>query len=275
MNPTLDLESNFTWVSSFPPFHQHAFPECVNVSRCSDNWLRRRSCVCLTLPGAARLSALANKDSETRSNFYILYIYIWFNSSTNPSPSHRVWIRFYTFPCGKGFKRGLQPELKSLFYMIFSFFFSWRNMVIFACKCPFEAWRSDNERWTLCLRLGNYYNFINKALLTAISLSTVGLHIFTIHLSKYETVFFIIYQPPSISQTSTKVPVSSCICSSVCFFFSFLHSNWSNYRQSRQRKTTTNKPTTGTAAAAPLCHPRWCINTDSSPRVGCKESIRS
>lgn len=172
MNPTLDLESNFTWISSFPPFHQHAFPECVNVSRCSDNWPRRRSFVCLTLPGAARLSAPANKDSETRSNSYILYIYIWFNSSTNPSPSHRVWIRFYTFPCGEGFKCGLQPELKSLFYMIFSFF-SWRNMVIFACKCPFEAWRSDNERWTLCLRLGNYYNFINKALLTAVSLSTV------------------------------------------------------------------------------------------------------
>lgn len=27
--------------------------------------------------------------------------------------------QFYTFPSGEGFKRGLQPELKSLFYTIF------------------------------------------------------------------------------------------------------------------------------------------------------------
>lgn len=32
--------------------------------------------MCLTLPGAARLSAPANKDSDTRSNLYIFYIYV-------------------------------------------------------------------------------------------------------------------------------------------------------------------------------------------------------
>lgn len=72
--------------------------------------------------GAVRLSALTNKDSETRSNLF--FIYILFNSSTNSSLSLSDSFAsclnpFYTFPSGEGFKRGLQPVLKSVFYMIF------------------------------------------------------------------------------------------------------------------------------------------------------------
>lgn len=129
---TLLLESIFILISSFL-FSIYFFIFLFLYSylstnvhsqncRCLDYWLRRWGCVCLTLPGAARLSAPTNKDSETRSNLYIFYIYVCFNSFTNPSPSFRVWIHFYTFPCGEGFKRGLQPELKSLFYMIFYVF---------------------------------------------------------------------------------------------------------------------------------------------------------
>lgn len=72
--------------------------------------------------GAVRLSALTNKASEMRSN--LSFIYILFNSSTNSSLSLSdsfAWCLnpFYRFPSGEGFKRGLQPVLKSVFYMIF------------------------------------------------------------------------------------------------------------------------------------------------------------
>lgn len=97
----------------------------------------RRSCVASAVPGslfqlakasaawdggAVRLSALTNKDSEMRSNLF--FIYILFHSSTNSSLSLSDSFAsclnpFYTFPSGEGFKRGLQPVLKSLFYMIF------------------------------------------------------------------------------------------------------------------------------------------------------------
>lgn len=73
--------------------------------------------------GAVRLSALTNKDSGMRSNLFF-FIYIFFNSSTNSSLSLSDSFAsclnpFYTFPSGEGFKRGLQPVLKSVFYMIF------------------------------------------------------------------------------------------------------------------------------------------------------------
>lgn len=61
--------------------------------------------------GSVSLLARTNKDSEMRSILFAL---------KKKRPLHHsdsCLNLFYTFPSGKGFKLGLQPVLKSVFYM--------------------------------------------------------------------------------------------------------------------------------------------------------------